>query len=173
MIHPQNDLSADENAEMYLALLPFAKQHGVKIAVENMWNWNGGNIGPAACSSPEDFNAHLDAVDDDYLVACLDIGHAEMAGVHTSAVEMIYALGNRLQALHIHDNDGVYDKHQIPFSMNIDFETIMKALREINYQGDLTLEASEYLKKYNSDNVFEGLKEMANAANRLKNFTMI
>lgn len=173
VIHPQNDLSADENAEMYLALLPFAKQHGVKIAVENMWNWNGGNIGPAACSSPEDFNAHLDAVDDDYLVACLDIGHAEMAGVHTSAVEMIYALGNRLQALHIHDNDLVNDSHQLPFSMNIDFEAVMKALKDIHYQGDLTLEASEYLKKYNSDNVFEGLKEMANTANRLKNFTMI
>ena len=57
--------------------------------------------------------------------------------------------------------------------MNIDFEAVMKALKDIHYQGDLTLEASEYLKKYNSDNVFEGLKEMANAANRLKNFTMI
>lgn len=168
IIHPQNNASAKENAEMYLELLPFAKQHGVKIAAENMWNWNLGNIVPAACSSPEDFNAHLDAVDDDFLVACLDIGHAEMSGVHTSAVEMIHALGSRLQALHIHDNDGVYDKHQIPFSMNIDFGAIMKALKEINYQGDLTLEASEYLKKYEAANVLDGLKEMAESAKKLK-----
>lgn len=169
VIHPQNDASAEENAEMYLELLPFAKQHGVKLAAENMWNWNGGNIGPAACSSPENFNAHLDAVNDDSLIACLDIGHAEMAAVHTSAVEMIHSLGNRLQALHIHDNDRVYDNHQIPFSMNVDFEAIMKALNEVNYQGYLTLEASEYLKTYDSNTVLEGLKNMAESANRLKN----
>lgn len=169
IIHPQNDASPEENAEMYFELLPFAKQHGVKIATENMWNWNDGNIGPAACSSPEDFNAHLNAVNDDFLVACLDIGHAEMAGVNTSSVEMIYALGSRLQALHIHDNDKVYDSHQIPFSMNVDFEAIVKALKEINYQGYLTLEASNYLRAYNPDTVFEGLKDMANAANQLRN----
>lgn len=40
IIHPDNDKSAEENAEMYFDLLPFAKECGVKIATENMWNWN-------------------------------------------------------------------------------------------------------------------------------------
>ena len=39
VIHPDNYKSAEENAEMYLELLPFAKQCGVKIATENMWAW--------------------------------------------------------------------------------------------------------------------------------------
>ena len=36
IIHPDNDKSAAENAEMYLELLPFAKDCGVKIATEKM-----------------------------------------------------------------------------------------------------------------------------------------
>ena len=75
---------------MYAELLPFARDCGVKIATENMWNWDDklGQASPAACSSPESFCAHIDALKDDFMVACLDIGHAEMRGVDTSAVEM-------------------------------------------------------------------------------------
>ena len=169
IIHPCNDWGAEENKEMYLEILPFAKDHGVKIATENMWNWDGekDQVAFAACMTPESFNAHLDAVSDDFFVACLDIGHAEMRGTETSAVEMIRALGNRLQALHIHDIDGHYDSHQIPFSLNVDFEAVVKALKEINYSGDFTLEACNYLSDFDADNVFEGVKNLANSAKKL------
>ena len=122
IIHPDNDKSAEENAEMYLELLPFAKECGVKIAAENMWNWDEreDHASFAACATPESFVKHLDVVDDDFLVACLDIGHAEMKGCGSNAVSMIHALGPRLKALHIHDNDCIHDSHQIPFSMKID-----------------------------------------------------
>lgn len=172
IIHPDNNKPPQENAEMYLELLPFAKSCGVKIATENMWNWDKekDQATPAACSDPENFNAHLDAVDDDYFVACLDIGHAEMRGCNTSAVEMILALGSRLQALHIHDNDRWHDSHQIPFSMDLDFDAIIEALKQINYQGYLTLEAVNYLpQSYTGSNVLEGLKNLAASAKRLAN----
>lgn len=42
IIHLDNDQSPEENADMYRELLPFAKGCGVKIATENMWNWNAG-----------------------------------------------------------------------------------------------------------------------------------
>ena len=169
VIHPDNDKSAQENAEMYLELLPFAKECGVKIATENMWNWDAekDQSSFAACATAESFNKHLDAVNDNYFVACLDIGHAEMCGSGSGAVEMIYALKERLQALHIHDNDRWHDSHQIPFSMSIDFNYVIKALKNINYQGYLTLEASNYLISYTSDNVFEGIKNLATADKRL------
>ena len=169
IIHPDNDKSAEENAEMYMELLPFAKSCGVKIAAENMWYWNHEKDEAcfAACSTPESFNAHLDAVNDDYLVACLDIGHAEMRGLNTSAVEMIKALGKRLCALHIHDNDRWHDSHQIPFSMDIDFEKVVAALREIKYNGYFTLESDQYLKDRTPENVLDGLKNMADTAKRL------
>ncbi len=171
IIHPDNYKSAEQNAEMYLELLPFAKECGVKIATENMWGWDNETDRAcfAACATAEDFNAHLDTVNDEYFVACLDLGHAEMMGEGTSAPQMIRALGKRLQALHIHDNDRHHDSHQIPFSMQIDFEAIVKALKEVEYSGYLTLEADCYLNAYTPDSVFEGVKELYESVNRLKN----
>ena len=134
-----------------------------------MWNWDDekDQAGFAACATPESFNAHLDAVNDDFLVACLDIGHAEMKGSDTSAVEMIHALGDRLQALHIHDNDKWHDSHQIPFSMDIDFVPIVKALKEIGYKGYFTLESDSYLKAFDKDTIYQGIQDMADAARKL------
>lgn len=171
VIHPANRQSAEENAELFSELLPFAKDCGVKIATENMWNWNPikNHAEFAACATPESFNAHLDAVNDPFLVACLDIGHAEMKGLNTSAVEMIHALGNRLEALHIHDNDQWHDSHAIPFSMQIDFVPIVKALKEIGYNGYFTLEADQYMKKYRKENAMDGVQALSDAARKLAN----
>ena len=170
IVHPVNNHSAEQNAEMYFEMLPFAKEHGVKIATENMWNWANGasHACAAACSHHDDFCKHIDIVNDPYLVACLDLGHAEMAGLDTSAPQMIRALDKRLQALHIHDNDCLHDSHQIPFSMNMDFVAIAKALKDIDYQGYLTLEADRYLADFNVDNVYEGICDLAASARKLE-----
>ncbi len=169
IIHPLNNGTPEENAELYFELLPFAKECNVKIATENMWNWDKelGHSCFAACATPESFNAHLDAVNDDFFVACLDIGHAEMLGSDTTAAECVKALDSRLKALHIHDNDKLHDSHQIPFSMNVDFVPIVKALKEINYDGYFTLEADKFLSDYTAENVFDGVKEMAAVARKL------
>ena len=172
IIHPDNYKSAEENAEMYLELLPFAKSCGVKIATENMWNWNNelDQAAPAACSHHDDFVKHIDLVNDEYFTACLDIGHAEMKGLDTSAVKSIKALGHRLGALHVHDNDLHHDSHQIPFTMKVDFDAMVKALREVDYKGDMTLECDCYLHHFcerDKDKVFEGVKNLADAAKKL------
>lgn len=168
VIHPAAFSTPQENAEMYNKLLPFAKAHNVKIATENMWDWDNEKDCAcfAACATPESFNAHLDAVNDEDFVACLDIGHAEMMGEMTNAVELIKELGNRLQALHIHDNDLHDDSHQIPFSMKIDFDKVSTALCEIGYKGDLTLECNGFLKAYTQENVFDGVKKLAESVKR-------
>ncbi len=169
IIHPMNDGTPEENAEMYSELLPFAKENNVKIATENMWNWlpDAEHSSFAACATPESFNAHLDAVNDDCFVACLDIGHAEMKGSNTTAEEMVRALGNRLKALHIHDNDKLHDSHQPPFTMNIDFAPIVKALKDINYDGYFTLEASYYIENLKNPDISECVKNLYNSAKRL------
>ena len=169
IIHPDNNKSAEENAEMYHELLPFARDCGVKIATENMWNWDSEKEEScfAACSTGEDFAKHIDIVKDDFLVACLDIGHAEMRGSGNGAANMIHTLGSRLQALHIHDNDKWHDSHQIPFSMNIDFVPIVKALKGIGYNGYFTLEADCYLEDYPAENIFAGLKNLSASARKL------
>lgn len=166
IIHPDNGKSAQENAELYFELLPFAKECGVKIATENMWNWDKKNNRScfAACATGEDFRKHIDVVNDDFLVACLDLGHAEMVGSGDGAVNMIKTLGHRLQALHIHDNDRLHDDHQIPFSMNIDFMPIVKALKEIDYKGYFTLEADSFMKPYNKNNAYNGVVKLKESA---------
>lgn len=170
IVHPDNNSTPQQNAEFYHTLLPFAKQCGVKLAAENMWNWDDKNrcACAAACSSPSNFLQHLTAANDDYLVACLDIGHAEMFGVNTSAPEMILALGKHLQALHIHDNDLKNDSHMPPFSMQIDFTVVAKALKQINYKGYLTLEADKYLHSFTAENCFAGVQDMANSMQRFR-----
>ena len=169
VIHPDNRKGAEENAEMFFELLPFAKSCGVKIATENMWNWiyEIGSVGPAACSDPQSFLAHLKAVNDPYFVACLDIGHAQMHGLNTSAEEMIRALGPHLQALHIHDNDFDNDSHQLPFTMNIDFDVVMATLKEIGYTGWITLEADCYCEGATPDTVEQKVQDLYNAARKL------
>lgn len=168
VIHPHNDHTAEQNAELYARLLPFAKECGVKIATENMWNWDreADEALPAACSHHDDFVKHLDAVNDPDFVACLDIGHAEMRGLHTSSREMILALGDRLQALHIHDNDRHRDNHAIPFTMDIDFDDVARALAEIGYAGDLTMEADRYVTA--PENLERDLDRLAAAAKRFR-----
>ena len=169
IIHPDNKKNADENARMYEDLLSFAKSCGVKIATENMWNWDRvlDQAAPAACSDPESFNAHLDAVNDPDFVACLDLGHAEMRGLNTTAVDMIHALGSRLQALHIHDNDRCNDSHQLPFTMDMQFEPIVRALKDIGYSGYFTLEVDRYPSSFTADTAFTCVQNMAATARKL------
>ena len=169
VIHPDNKKSAEENAQMYFELLPFAKEHGVRIATENMWNWNAelDQATTAACSHHDDFKAHLRAVNDPYLVACLDIGHSAMKGLNTSVKEMILTLGDDLAALHIHDNDRWHDSHAIPGSMGIDFDEMVTYLRRVNYQGYFTLEADSHAKGFTAETAFDCAKELATVARRL------
>ena len=169
IIHPDNNKTAEQNAEMYLELLPFAKECGVKIATENMWNWDKekDESSFAACATGEDFKKHIDIINDEFFVACLDIGHAEMRGSGNGAANMIRTLGPRLAALHIHDNDRHKDNHQIPFSMKIDFDEVVKALKEIGYKGYFTLEVDAYLNKFEPENIFEGIIDLKNSARKL------
>lgn len=150
VVHPVNDFTAAENAEyIFNPIAQTAKDSGVLIGLENMWNWKPDSFFccPAACSSPEDFNAHLDMLDPEIFAACLDIGHAEMIGVNTSAVELIEKLGPRLKALHMHDNNKRDDSHQLPYTLAINFDNVIQALKDVGYTGDVTLEAAEWANK--------------------------
>jgi peptide deformylase len=43
----------------------------------------------------------------------------------------------------------------------------IKALKEIDYKGYFTLEADQYLKDYTADNIFDGIKNLADSAKKL------
>ncbi len=141
------------NMEFYGQLSAYAKKAGVKIAVENMWQRNiyTGKIVCDVCSNPHEFARYIDALNERYggFIACLDIGHCALTGVHPE--DSIKVLGDRLGALHVHDNNTEDDEHLLPFCAKIDFLNVMTALREINYKGQLTFEADKFLKKFPSE----------------------
>lgn len=51
--------------------------------------------------------------------------------------------------------------------MNINFPAVVKALKEIGYSGDFTLEADCYLRKFTAENAFEGMKDLAESGRKL------
>lgn len=65
---------------------------------------------------------------------CLDTGHLNVAKGRPS--DFIKNAGKRLKALHIADNLGENDDHILPFGRGtVDWESVMRALRGISYDG--------------------------------------
>ncbi len=143
----------DVNMKFYGELSGYAKEAGVKIALENMWQKNifTGRIISDVCSNPHEFARYIDALNERYggFVACLDIGHCALTGVRPE--DSIRILGSRLQALHVHDNNTEDDEHLLAGCGKIDFKAVIGALKEIDYKGELTFEADKFLKKFPTD----------------------
>ena len=132
----------DANMDFYRSLAPAAKEAGIKIALENMFDTDPLRkcYTPAACGDPRVFADYLDTLADDCFTACLDLGHCALCGY--SAADCIRILGgDRLTALHVHDNDCRDDHHLPPFTGKQDWYAVTDALREIGYKGEITLEA--------------------------------
>ena len=150
IVHPKQHLKhaefADEHFEMnvqfYTRLASYAEKFGIKVATENMWQYNKNTwqIIDAPCSRPREFCKYVDAINSKWIVACFDIGHAALVGENIP--DFIRKLGNRrLQALHVSDNEFLTDAHKLPFEQKIDFVEVAKVLAEIGYEGDFTFEA--------------------------------
>ncbi len=148
VVHPVqfSENQKEQNLALYKALEPYAAKYGVKIALENMWGWNNEikRIVPNVCSVPEEFNDYYDSLNDKNFTVCLDLGHCGLVGCDAS--DMILKMGHdRLGALHIHDNDNVNDSHTLPYLMDMNWESILKALAEIDFKGHFTYEADRFL----------------------------
>lgn len=158
--HHKNFQSGDRefffntNLKFYGELVETAKSAGVKIALENMWQKNiyTGKIVSDVCSNPHEFAHYIDELNALYgecFTACLDIGHCALVGVEPA--DAIKILGDRLGALHVHDNNCEEDEHLLALCGKIDYSRVITALKEINYGGELTFECDKYLKKFPKD----------------------
>ncbi len=130
------------NEEYYHLLLPYAKDFGVKIALENMFGFDSRRhcMIPDMFSNPSEYCEFYDKLDDSESFMCLvDTGHCGIVG--EDAGDTIRTLGRRVTALHLNDNMFCNDGHLIPLQGLIDWNDVMKALAQVNYQGDFTLEA--------------------------------
>ena len=85
---------------------------------------------------------------------CFDTGHANLVGIDFE--DFITTIGNRLKVLHIHDNDGIGDLHQIPFTFtknrenvsSTDWEGFIRGLRKIRFDKVLSFETAPVLSAF-------------------------
>lgn len=180
VVHPKQHLPyryneavlKEMNYDFYNALAPYAREAGVKIAIENMWKMNSvkSHIDHSVCSRIEEHIEYVDMLDPNLFVACLDIGHCGLVG-EDPAVSVRRLGHDRLRAIHAHDVDFVYDLHTVPGCAMIDYKSVMKALRDIDYDGEFTLEAYKFPKRFEPDFQQEALNFMAKRARYLANMT--
>ena len=85
-------------------------------------------------------NRLLDELDSDGFVMCLDIGHVAITG--TEPEDYIRGMSNkRLKALHVHDTDGLRDRHWLMGDGVIDWVDFGNALSEIGFEGCFSIES--------------------------------
>ena len=82
--------------------------------------------------------------------------------------DAIRTLGHdRLGSLHVHDTDYRADLHTLPGMGSINWKRVTAALAEINYKGEFTLEADNFLKNYPTEHFPAAMRFMAQTAGYL------
>lgn len=121
------------NKDFMNKLLKTAKKYGVVICLENM------PMPKFSLGSPKQILDFVNEFNDESLKICLDTGHVSVyEGL--SAAEAIRELSSMIKVLHIHDNHGEYDEHLAPYKGIINWEDFSHALREIEFDGVISLE---------------------------------
>ncbi len=135
-----------ENKLFFAELLKTAKEEKVIICLENM------PFRDFPMSSAEQIYAFVKEMNSPWFQMCLDTGHCMCKG--ESPAEALKLCGDKVKALHIHDNDGNNDWHWIPFLGNVDWDAFRDELRNIPEDVPLNLETAikaeipEELRKY-------------------------
>lgn len=145
------DTEWDINIKMYTALIPDLKKYHVTCCLENMFTAYKGKIYTGICSDFNEADAYIDELNDiageKCFAFCLDVGHALLLGhdIYTAIMQV----GERLETLHIHDNNGRDDQHLAPYMGILDWDRFIKGLRDVEYKGNLSFET------FNTLNVFD------------------
>ncbi|NLM22013.1 MAG: sugar phosphate isomerase/epimerase [Peptococcaceae bacterium] len=137
---------------------PIAKELGLTICLENLYSSIGGRIVEGACSEPAIVAERIDRLNEEYgeevFGFCFDTGHANLLGIDFE--DFLSQMGDRVKVLHIHDNDGVQDLHQLPFTFTrtrenlstTDWDGFIRGLKKIKYKGVLSFETSPVLQVF-------------------------
>lgn len=128
VVHPTDTTAPPPVSEVgktyFRGLIRYAKSMNVDLAFENI-------------ERPEYLDTIFGECDDTNVRLCYDLGHENC---FSKGSDVLGKYGERLKALHIHDNDGNSDQHAIPFDGNIDMDRFVSKLKELEYYGMITLE---------------------------------
>ena len=127
-----------QNLTFFKNLIQPAREHNVTICLENLYESVGGRLVEGVCSAPEEAVRYIDSLNEEAgeerFGFCLDTGHLNL--VKRPPYETVLRLGRRIKILHLHENDGIEDLHQIPYTFGrkagdgFDWEGMLAGLRE-------------------------------------------
>ncbi len=113
-------------------LIPLAKELGVVIAVEEVWN--------KFLLSPVEFAAYVDEFKSPWVKAYFDVGNVVLYGYPQ---DWIRTLGKRIVKFHLKDFDSK-TKEFVPLREgSIDWPEVRRAITEIGFSGYLTVELKD------------------------------
>ena len=144
VVHPllpymDTDKNRDEVWDMNVAFLcelcDFASQYGIRVCFENM------PFKDFPISTVEHDLEMLERVSRENLRICLDTGHAAIF-LGSDIAPAVRMIGDKLEAVHIHDNMGDADSHLVPGDGIIDWDGFSSALAEIGYKNVISIETS-------------------------------
>lgn len=141
----RNSLCA--NKEYFKPLIEQMEVWGMRLAVENMCDYG---IAPKRkfCAYPEELVSFVKSFGSDRIGICWDFEHADIMGQNQR--EALHYIGPLLFATHVSDTYSKTDNtlmHVLPMTGTIRWEEVMRALREIDYQGDFCYEVHNYLNR--------------------------
>lgn len=155
------------NIEYYRKFIPYCEKFGINVAVENLFNVDEKRhcfIGRAGTA--KELTELVEAIDSPYITACVDIGHASVTG--NEPEDFITDMSSDiLKALHVQDTDYLSDTHTLPHLGQLNWDKIMKALKKIGYEGDLTFEILSYIGRFPNELIPEALKLAVSVGRRL------
>lgn len=108
-------------------IVDFAEKYDVNLALENL-------------RFVEYLDFILQNINSRKLGFCFDSGHNNY---FTPDIDVLNKYKHRLFALHLNDNMGDEDIHMLPFDGTTNWNSIIKTLKEIKYNGTLSLEVKQ------------------------------
>lgn len=114
-------------------LLPAAEQHGVTLALENIYE---------PLPVLERLVRIVEDINHPRLGLCLDTGHANINAAGLPAI--LSLLSPRMVTCHLHDNDGLQDQHAGPGQGTVDWPWLAAELGKIESLLHLETETRQY-----------------------------
>lgn len=130
------DLAIERAKECIAQLVEEAEKQGVILAIENVWN--------KMLLSPLEMRDFVDSFGSEWVGAYFDVGNVLAFGFPQ---QWIRILGKRISAVHVKDFKlsvgNIYGFVNL-LEGDVDWKEVMKALREIGYDGFITAELPPY-----------------------------
>lgn len=138
-----NELTDEVRYERWIhyirKLSEYVEGTGMTICIENMFTI-------PQCRTANQIKSIIHDAGSKNLAICLDTGHLHLSIanelIQQTQREFILEAGDLLQALHINDNNGTVDTHQMPYSARygVDWKEVMAGLHDVDYTDLFNLE---------------------------------